>query len=262
VPTPNGHKGDTNWYSFDVGSAHFVVMCTELPCGKGSEQYAFLEADLAAVDRKTTPWVIISGHRPMYFTQKKGQIGPDPNFCAGAPDVEPLLVKYHVDLALWGHVHNAVVTKPVVAGKVVTAKGADGFDAPVHAIIGNGGQVLSGVPAKPPAWQAWAQSYWGWNYLTIPNATYLSLTFLDNVKNDVQYELELQRAYPRTAVAAQEDLAHSVRALSRTLAASPHALPPLADKELQQFCLAAELDHEQAAKDVMSAYHWYLEHNA
>ena len=197
----------------------------------------------------------------MYFTQKAGTIGPDPNFCAGAPDVEPLLVKYHVDLALWGHVHNAVVTKPVVAGKVVTAKGLDGYDAPVHAIVGNGGQVLSGVPRTPPSWQAWASSYWGWNYLSVPNATHLKLTFLNNTNNKVTYELTLERSYPREAVAAQEDLVRSARALEHALAASPRAraLGPglaLGEAELQQFCLAAGLDHERAAEDVLSAYHW------
>jgi hypothetical protein len=31
----------------------------------GSEQHAFIERDLAAVDRGLTPWVVLGGHRPV-----------------------------------------------------------------------------------------------------------------------------------------------------------------------------------------------------
>ena len=30
---------------------------------EGSEQYAWLAADLAAVDRSVTPWVVVTAHR-------------------------------------------------------------------------------------------------------------------------------------------------------------------------------------------------------
>lgn len=39
------------WYSFDYGSVHFTVISTENSVEPGSRQYAWLEADLAAVDR-------------------------------------------------------------------------------------------------------------------------------------------------------------------------------------------------------------------
>ena len=31
-------------------------------------QYDWLEQDLARVDRRATPWVVVYGHRPMYCT--------------------------------------------------------------------------------------------------------------------------------------------------------------------------------------------------
>jgi hypothetical protein len=62
MPTKT-NKQETEWYSFDVGAIHIIMMATELPCGTGSGQYAFLQADLANVDRQKTPWVIVAGHR-------------------------------------------------------------------------------------------------------------------------------------------------------------------------------------------------------
>lgn len=48
--------------------------------------------------------VIFAGHRPSYYVQSSGAIGPDnsDNFCSGSVDIEPLLIKHKVDLALWG----------------------------------------------------------------------------------------------------------------------------------------------------------------
>lgn len=36
---------------------------TEVDFSKGSPQYTFIEADLKAVDRSKTPWIILNGHR-------------------------------------------------------------------------------------------------------------------------------------------------------------------------------------------------------
>jgi hypothetical protein len=33
----------------------------------GSEQHNWVLADLAAVDRHQTPWVVVAGHRPLYI---------------------------------------------------------------------------------------------------------------------------------------------------------------------------------------------------
>ena len=48
-----------------VGPIHFVSYSTEESVAVGSPQYNFLAADLAAVNRSLTPWVIASGHRPV-----------------------------------------------------------------------------------------------------------------------------------------------------------------------------------------------------
>eukprot|EP01136_Pigoraptor_vietnamica_P033622 Opistho-1_new@96667 len=54
------------WYSFDFGCVHVAMISTEHDVRAGSVQYAWLDADLAAVDRARTPWVVVSGHRPLH----------------------------------------------------------------------------------------------------------------------------------------------------------------------------------------------------
>lgn len=66
-------SGSSRYYSFDLGPVHFVAIDTDgyafgevayvLP-----PMYDWLSADLEAVDREVTPWVVLMGHRPMYCT--------------------------------------------------------------------------------------------------------------------------------------------------------------------------------------------------
>lgn len=51
------------WYSFDYGAVHVIQMSSEHDWTKGSEQYKWIEKDLASVDRKKTPWIILTSHR-------------------------------------------------------------------------------------------------------------------------------------------------------------------------------------------------------
>ena len=54
-------------------------------------------------------------------------------------------------------------------------KGA--YDAPIHAVIGNGGQGLSDTPKPIKDWNHWGISEWGWNEIQIFNQTHLQLRF-------------------------------------------------------------------------------------
>ncbi|KAJ6088418.1 acid phosphatase AphA [Penicillium sp. IBT 16267x] len=63
------------------------------------QQYQWLREDLASVDREVTPWVIISGHRPMYSSQ----------VASYQEDIreafEDLFLEFGVDIYLSGHIH-------------------------------------------------------------------------------------------------------------------------------------------------------------
>ncbi|KAK8129039.1 Metallo-dependent phosphatase [Apiospora sp. TS-2023a] len=148
------------WYSFEYGMVHFVMIDTETdfpsapdedyplysgPFGEWMQQLAFLEADLASIDRTVTPWVVVSGHRPWYTT---GGASKACEPCRAA--FERLVYKYGVDLAIFGHVHNAQRHQPVYAGEV-DPNGLDDPKAPMYIVTGGAGNVegLAEVGEKP-----------------------------------------------------------------------------------------------------------------
>ena len=48
------------FFSYNVGNVHIIVLCPYADVSAASAQTAFLSADLAAVDRSVTPWVVVS----------------------------------------------------------------------------------------------------------------------------------------------------------------------------------------------------------
>ena len=109
-------KGDL--YSFDYGYVHFFVLRSNdifnITGGNYSmklndAQIAWLESDLASVDRTKTPWVVGMMHesfvkleKPQYASHSIGE------------QLLPLTTKYGVDVMLFGHAHQTLSTKPIV----------------------------------------------------------------------------------------------------------------------------------------------------
>jgi hypothetical protein len=94
LPENGGDAGRERWYSFDYGSAHFVVLDTEKV---GDTQAEWLDADLAGND---LPWTIVYFHKPPYSTGSHGSdMGVRRAF-------GPILEKYQVNLVLAGHDHD------------------------------------------------------------------------------------------------------------------------------------------------------------
>ncbi|TAQ88942.1 hypothetical protein B7494_g2715 [Chlorociboria aeruginascens] len=84
-PTDSGPFGRIDGNQYKVNSAY--------------QQIQWLEADLAAVDRSKTPWVIAMTHRPMYSSQVS-------SYQEDVRDAfQPLLLQYNVDAYLSGHIH-------------------------------------------------------------------------------------------------------------------------------------------------------------
>ncbi len=85
------------WYSFNHGLVHFVMIDTEIfeyGGGDVQAQYDWLERDIAAVDRATTPWVVAAGHKTRFM---------------GGTDFsrfDVLFKTMQVDLYVAGHAHN------------------------------------------------------------------------------------------------------------------------------------------------------------
>lgn len=154
MPTP---AKDKPWYSVEQASVHFTVISTEHDWSENSEQYQWMKGDMASVDRSKTPWLVFTGHRPMYTSGSGG--GADQGFLDA---VEPLLLDNKVDLVLFGHVHNYERTCSVYQNecKAMPKKDQSGVDtydhsnysAPVQVVIGMAGFSLDDFLDEPSDW--------------------------------------------------------------------------------------------------------------
>ncbi len=93
-----------NWYSFDYGNSHFVVVDTNQDYRPGSPQREWLEGDLCSERAQGAAWLFCFFHHPPYSE------GWDHPGYDGSPDVRrylvPLLEKYGVDIVFSGHTHD------------------------------------------------------------------------------------------------------------------------------------------------------------
>jgi acid phosphatase type 7 len=174
---------DQPWYGFDYGSVHVFMISTEHDFSAGSRQYADFVADMEAVDRSRTPWVIVSGHRPAYIdsTNDEAVTGDQPVAQALRAALEPLWVKYEVDLLLWGHHHSAQRTCPVVGEECVSPSKSGEYVAPVHLVIGHAGADFStNIEVVRPRWTEFVNDHThGYLRLTVSPAQ-LHLEMISN----------------------------------------------------------------------------------
>ena len=177
-------------------------MNTEMNSSTGSRQHTFFEADLSQVDRLTTPWIIVLAHRHFYGCVKAQ--GTSCNFSMPQnhlDDMEVLLYRYKVDLVLCGHLHFAQRSCPMFRGRCVSTKDANGYDAPVHAILGNAGMHLNPFPDRPAPWSVYEGFEHGFSRVVAHNATHLTMDFYGDNATDqvaiVHHSFTLQRTYPR-----------------------------------------------------------------
>jgi len=105
-------KKDPNndWiYSFNYQNVHFLAMNTEVSDSKGSEQYKFVQKDLAAASSNSSiKWIVVFMHKPAYTStsEHEAEANIQKNF-------HPLFDQYGVDLVLYGHNHNYQRTYPL-----------------------------------------------------------------------------------------------------------------------------------------------------
>jgi hypothetical protein len=95
--------GGVFWYSHNFANVHTTVLSSEHDLVPGSLQYEWLVADLDAVNRTATPWVVVEMHRPLYEGEAiwaQNDVG-----IALRMEIEVVLRDYSVDLVLGGHYH-------------------------------------------------------------------------------------------------------------------------------------------------------------
>lgn len=176
-PTPYRAAGSTEpfWYSVKVASAHVVVLASYSAYGKYTPQWAWLQAELARVDRKTTPWLVVLTHSPWYNSNNYHYMEGE----TMRVQFERWLVDAKVDLVLAGHVHSyershrvSNVAYDIVNGKSTPVRNAD---APVYVTIGDGGNIegiADNFTRPQPGYSAFREASFGHATLDIKNRTH------------------------------------------------------------------------------------------
>lgn len=164
----------SRYFGVNTGLLHIAALDLN---NLDERQLAWLEQDLIAANknRAAQPWIMVTSHFPLYHTLAAREPNSSLAFYLGdegetfavdghdfmpvaSPDektvgdfqlevsaaLEPLLMKYGVDIYNAGHVHDYESTWPMYKGKIC-AKSFNNPKCPLHITEGNGG--VPGVPA-------------------------------------------------------------------------------------------------------------------
>lgn len=175
----NGH--DAFWYSTDMGLVHHTIMTAELDFAVGSTQYQWLQQDLAQVDRTKTPWLMLHVHRPMYSSEDYDQ---DQRVSLLVREhIEPLAVKYGVNVVFAAHFHAYERTCAVNAGVCVDTEtdGSLSAHAPVHIMVGSAGALRDTADFLPDTpWSVVRTQQYGYGRMHIYNTSHALFEFVTN----------------------------------------------------------------------------------
>ncbi|XP_072951489.1 purple acid phosphatase 18 [Typha angustifolia] len=163
---PFKESGSTSnlYYSFEVAGVHIIMLGSYTEYDEYSDQYAWLKADLAKVDRRRTPWLLALFHVPWYNSNWAHQ-GEGSSMMAA---MEPLLYAAGADILLSGHVHAYERSERAYNGRL------DPCGA-VHITIGDGGnrEGLAQRYRNPkPSWSVFREASFGHGELKIVNSTH------------------------------------------------------------------------------------------
>ncbi|KAM7468274.1 hypothetical protein LguiB_015836 [Lonicera macranthoides] len=152
------------YYSFDLVGTHVAMLGSYADFDATSDQYKWLQADLANVDRSNTPWIFVLIHAPWYNSNlaHKGE-GESMRKA-----MEELLYKAKVDIIFAGHVHAYERFTRVYDNKADQC-------GPVHVTIGDGGnrEGLAMLYENPsPSISLYREASFGHGRLRIVNNTH------------------------------------------------------------------------------------------
>ncbi|PAA68684.1 hypothetical protein BOX15_Mlig011833g1 [Macrostomum lignano] len=191
------------FYSVNIGPVHLVSISNEFyfftnyGTAQLGRQYRWLDADLreANLNRTAAPWIVLIGHRPLYCSNNDsrdcdwGARTLRSGFNGHRWGLEPLIHKYGVDLAFWGHEHSYERTWPVhngsVVGKTSDTKTYTNPRATVHVITGSAGnkEKHAYFVDKAPKFSVFRSTDYGYTRVTFFNASH---ALLEQVSDDKQ----------------------------------------------------------------------------
>jgi len=165
-PYPLPYEWGNAFYSYLYGPTHQIFLSSYSAMEPGSPQYEWFKHELKTVDRKRTPWLIVTYHVPIYNTFRVHQ--HDTQMIAARKHIEPLLVKHKVNLVFNGHIHAYLRTTNV-------AKQKKHKDGPIHIVMGAGGRNADAafLADEPEDWVEMRDgTIYGYGILEICNNTH------------------------------------------------------------------------------------------
>jgi Calcineurin-like phosphoesterase len=144
------HFGLTSqYYSFDYQNVHFTVMSDYVPDEIGSEQYIFVQNDLArAAADPNIDWIVIVHHDQQYASTANNLLSRANKWKEA---YHPLFDQYDVDLVLQAHQHNYQRTYPIKYNSdtpinpIITDRNTNTYTNPegqIYLTVGTGGASL------------------------------------------------------------------------------------------------------------------------
>ena len=188
-------SGTSLYFSLDVGLVHIVVVDSMYYIGledAPTAQLAWLAADLAAAaapaQRARVPWIIVATHVPMYSS--------DGDSLSLQTDIEPLLLRYGVDVYASGHDHFYQAAWPVGPHGAVPSKSYVAPRAPVHVLSGAGAAPAFGAerpragaygkdPTAAPAYLRTLINRWSYTRIAALNSSHFRFEQVDNINGTV-----------------------------------------------------------------------------
>jgi hypothetical protein len=145
------------YYSFDYQNIHFLAMGTEVPFDTSSEQYDFVNRDLAkAAANPNIDWIVVFLHKMLYSSPadltKEYQLPLSITY-------HPVFDKYDVDLVIQAHLHGYERSHPInyntksYPNPIVKDSNTNDYinpEAPIFVTVGTGGATIHGFEGKRP----------------------------------------------------------------------------------------------------------------
>ncbi|KAI3985080.1 hypothetical protein MKX01_027166 [Papaver californicum] len=168
MPFEESGSSSNLYYSFEVEGVHVIMLGSYTKFGSDSDQYKWLQDDLAKADKNRTPWLIVIVHAPWYTTNIDHQL----EFASVGMKyaMKILIYEARVDVFFAGHIHSYERFSGVY-GKKANKCG------PIHITIGDGGnrEGLSDNYIYPQGdISVFRETSFGYGRFEVVNQTYAS----------------------------------------------------------------------------------------
>lgn len=183
MPGYDAVNGSSLYYSLDIGPLHLTSISTESPIDTAdidAEQLVWLESDLqhANNNRIVTPWLIVTGHRPLYCTNS------DKTQCVTfaawlRTQAEAFFDDSQTDVVIAAHEHGYERTLPITGNSSAAVRhGYSNPGAPVYIVNGAAGNREGNeLPTGDQPWSVAQSNEIGYSVFNIYNQSVLDWTF-------------------------------------------------------------------------------------